>query len=35
VWDLVERWLRARQVVPARTPNVPRLLGVERNPGLG
>jgi sulfur-oxidizing protein SoxB len=35
VWDVVERWLRARQVVPARAPNLPRLVGVEGNPGMG
>jgi sulfur-oxidizing protein SoxB len=34
VWDLVERWLKDRKVVAARKPNVPRLVGVEGNPGL-
>jgi sulfur-oxidizing protein SoxB len=34
VWDVVERYLKDRKTVPARSPNVPRLIGVEQNPGL-
>jgi sulfur-oxidizing protein SoxB len=34
VWDVVERYLKDRKTVPARSPNVPRLIGVEHNPGL-
>ena len=34
VWDVVERWLRDRKVVTARTPNVPRLIGIGANSGL-
>ena len=34
VWELVERYLRDRKTIAARTPNVPRLIGMERNQGL-
>ena len=34
VWDLVERYLKDRKTIAARTPNVPRLIGMERNQGL-
>jgi sulfur-oxidizing protein SoxB len=34
VWDVVERWLKDRKVVAARSPNLPRLVGMEGNPGL-
>ena len=34
VWDVVERFLRDRKTIAPRTPNVPRLIGVERNQGL-
>ncbi len=34
VWDVVERYLKDRKTVPARVLNVPKLIGVERNPGL-
>ncbi|HUN67189.1 MAG TPA: thiosulfohydrolase SoxB [Burkholderiales bacterium] len=33
VWEPVERYLRDRKTVAARAPNVPKLIGVERNPG--
>jgi len=33
-WDVVERYLKARKTIPARAPNLPKLIGVERNPGL-
>ena len=34
VWDVVERYLKDRKTIAPRTPNVPRLIGVARNPGL-
>jgi sulfur-oxidizing protein SoxB len=34
IWDLVERYLRARKTIPALTPNLPRVVGVERDPGI-
>ena len=34
VWELVERYLKDRKTIAARTPNVPRLIGMERNQGL-
>jgi sulfur-oxidizing protein SoxB len=34
VWDLVERYLKDRKTIAARAPNLPRLIGMERNPGL-
>jgi sulfur-oxidizing protein SoxB len=34
VWDVVERYLRDRKTIAPRTPNVPRLIGMERNQGL-
>ncbi|ABC82049.1 thiosulfohydrolase SoxB [Anaeromyxobacter dehalogenans] len=34
VWDVVGRWLRARKSVSPRTPNLPRLVGVGRDPGM-
>jgi len=34
VWDVVERFLRDRRTISPRAPNVPRLIGVERNQGL-
>jgi len=34
VWDLVERYLRDRKTIAARAPNLPRLIGMERNPGM-
>jgi sulfur-oxidizing protein SoxB len=34
VWDVVERFLRDRKTISPRAPNVPRLIGVERNQGL-
>jgi len=33
VWDVVETWLREHKVVRPRVLNVPRLAGVDRNPG--
>ncbi len=34
VWDLLIRYLKDRKTVPARAPSLPRLIGVEHNPGL-
>jgi sulfur-oxidizing protein SoxB len=34
VWDVVEKYLRSGEIVKNRTPNVPRLIGVDRNPGF-
>ena len=35
VWDVVESWLRARGSVAPIRANVPRLIGVDREPGIG
>ncbi|HEX9398389.1 MAG TPA: thiosulfohydrolase SoxB [Burkholderiales bacterium] len=34
VWDVVERYLRQVRVVAATPPNLPRLIGMEGNPGI-
>jgi sulfur-oxidizing protein SoxB len=34
VWEVVERYLRDRRTVTPRTLNLPRLIGVDGNPGL-
>jgi sulfur-oxidizing protein SoxB len=34
VWELLERYLRDRRTVAPLAPSVPRLIGVEGNPGL-
>lgn len=34
VWDVIEPWLKAKGRVRPGTPNLPRLIGVEGNPGL-
>jgi sulfur-oxidizing protein SoxB len=34
VWDVVAGWLRSRKTVSARKLNVPRLIGVQGNPGM-
>jgi sulfur-oxidizing protein SoxB len=34
VWDVVERYLKDRKTIAARTPNLPRLIGMDRSPGL-
>ena len=34
VWELLERYLKDRKTVAPRAPNLPRLIGVEHNPGL-
>jgi len=35
VWDVVAKWLRDRKTVSTRRLNLPRLIGVEGNPGIG
>jgi len=34
VWEVVERWLKAKRTVATRQPNQPRLIGVGENPGI-
>jgi S-sulfosulfanyl-L-cysteine sulfohydrolase len=34
VWDVVERYLKDRKTITPRVPNVPRLVGMEKNRGL-
>jgi sulfur-oxidizing protein SoxB len=34
VWDLLESWLKAKGRVAPRQPNLPRLIGVDGNPGV-
>jgi sulfur-oxidizing protein SoxB len=34
VWEVVERYLKDRKTVAPRKPELPRLIGVEQNPGL-
>ena len=34
VWEMVERYLKDRKIIAPKTPNVPRLIGVEKNQGL-
>jgi S-sulfosulfanyl-L-cysteine sulfohydrolase len=34
VWDVVEPWLKSQKRVAPRQPNLPRLIGVQDNPGL-
>ncbi len=34
VWDVVEPWLKNQKRVTPRQPNLPRLIGVQGNPGL-
>jgi sulfur-oxidizing protein SoxB len=34
VWDVVERYLKDRKTIAPRAPNVPRLIGMEKNQGL-
>jgi S-sulfosulfanyl-L-cysteine sulfohydrolase len=35
IWDVVATWLRDKKVVSPRALNVPNLVGVKSNPGLG
>jgi sulfur-oxidizing protein SoxB len=34
VWDVVERYLKDKKTIAAKEPSRPRLIGVDRNPGL-
>jgi sulfur-oxidizing protein SoxB len=34
VWEVVEPWLRSKRTIAARRLNMPRLIGVDGNPGL-
>jgi S-sulfosulfanyl-L-cysteine sulfohydrolase len=34
VWDVVERYLKDRKTIKPRAPNMPRLIGMEKNRGL-
>jgi len=34
IWEVVARWLRDKKTVTPRKLNTPRLIGVEKNPGL-
>jgi sulfur-oxidizing protein SoxB len=34
VWDVVAQWLRAHPTVTPRTPNTPRLIGMQGNAGM-
>jgi S-sulfosulfanyl-L-cysteine sulfohydrolase len=34
VWELVETWLKDKKRITPRRLNTPRLVGVDRNPGL-
>jgi S-sulfosulfanyl-L-cysteine sulfohydrolase len=33
IWDVVEQWLKSKARVTPRQPNLPRLIGVQGNPG--
>jgi sulfur-oxidizing protein SoxB len=35
VWEVVETWLKHQRIVAPRRPNLPRLIGVKGNPGIG
>jgi sulfur-oxidizing protein SoxB len=35
IWEVVARYLRARKTIKPPTLNLPRLIGVSGNPGLG
>lgn len=34
IWDVVEQWLKSQGRITPRQPNLPRLIGVQGNPGL-
>ena len=34
IWDVVERWLKAKRTVTPRSLNLPRLIGMKDNPGI-
>ena len=35
IWEVLARYLRGRKFVPLDRLNLPRLVGVEGNPGIG
>jgi sulfur-oxidizing protein SoxB len=35
IWDVVETWLKSKRTVTPRRLNLPRLVGVQGNPGIG
>jgi sulfur-oxidizing protein SoxB len=35
VWDVVAKWLKAKKKVAQLTPNEPKLIGMQGNPGMG
>ena len=35
VWDVVAKWLKAKKKVAPLTPNEPKLIGMQGNPGMG
>ena len=35
IWDVMAKYLREQKVIRARPLNVPKLKGVEGNPGIG
>ncbi len=34
IWDLLVRYLKDRKTIAPKAPSVPRLIGIERNPGM-
>lgn len=34
VWDVVANWIRDKKTIPSVKPNVPRIIGMEGNPGI-
>ena len=34
IWDVVARYLRAKKRIPPLAPHLPRLIGVQGNPGI-
>jgi sulfur-oxidizing protein SoxB len=35
VWDVVAKWLKAKKKLAPLTPNEPKLIGMQGNPGMG
>jgi S-sulfosulfanyl-L-cysteine sulfohydrolase len=34
VWDVVAKWIKDKKTIPTIKPNVPRIIGMDNNPGL-
>lgn len=34
VWDVVASWIKDKKTIPSVKPNTPRIIGMDRNPGL-